>query len=142
LTKIKALKAGNDDVSQVHPGGSVGVLTMLDPGIVKSDAFVGNVAGIPGKLPTVWYDLNLEVNLLERVVGAKDDLVVEPIKMNENLMLNVNSAATVGIVNELKKNSLKCSLRIPVCAETESRVTISRLLGSRWRLIGYGIIKE
>jgi len=140
-TKITALKAGNEDIAEVNPGGSVGVMTSLDPGVVKSDAFVGNIAGRLGKLPKVWNELSLEINLLERVVGAKDKLVVEPLKLNENLMLNVNSAATVGIVTELKKNTLKCNLRIPVCAENGARVTISRLLGSRWRLIGYGIIK-
>lgn len=139
-TRITALKTGNEDVPQIYPGGSVGVMTSLDPGIVKADAFVGNVAGRPGKLPRVWDELSLKINLLERVVGARDELVVEPVKMNENLMLNVNSAATVGIVTALKKNTLRCSLRIPVCAENGARATISRLLGSRWRLIGYGVI--
>jgi len=141
-TKITALKAGKNDSKEILPGGSVGVMTALDPGIVKSDAFVGNIAGKPGKLPKVWYELNLEINLLDRVVGAKDDLVVEPIKMNENLMLNSNSAATIGVVTLLKKGGMECSLKLPVCAETGARVTISRLLGSRWRLIGYGIIRD
>ena len=56
-------------------------------------------------------------------------------------MLNVNSTATVGIVAELKKGSALLRLKLPVCAEAGARVTLSRLLGSRWRLIGYGIIK-
>ena len=56
-------------------------------------------------------------------------------------MLNVNSAATVGVVTELHKNSFECVLKLPICAEVGSRVTISRRLGSRFRLIGYGIIK-
>lgn len=142
LTKIAALKSGSADVNEVFPGGSIGVMTMLDPSITKSDTFAGNVLGMPGKLPPVWDALNLEVKLLERVVGARDELVVEPIKINESLMLNVNSAATVGIVTSVKKGSISCLLRIPVCAEKSSRVTISRLLGSRWRLIGYGIIKD
>ena len=139
-TTIAALKAGSTEVKEVHSGGSVGVMTTLDPGMVKSDAFAGNILGIPGSLPTVWSELKMKVNLLERVVGAKDDLIVEPLKLNESLMLNVNSAATVGIVTSLKKNIMTCNLKIPVCAEVESRVTISRLLGSRWRLIGYGVI--
>lgn len=141
FTKIVGLKAGGSDAAQLSPGGSIGVMTGLDPGIVKSDAFVGNIAGHVGKLPPVLDELSLDVNLLERVVGAKDELVVAPIKPNESLMLNVNSAATVGIVSSIKKGMIVCSLKIPVCAEKGSRVTISRLLGSRWRLIGYGIIR-
>lgn len=140
-TKIAALEAAKTAASEVRPGGSIGVMTTLDPGIVKSDAFAGNILGKPGKLPPTWSELNLEIKLLDRVVGAKDDLIVEPLKPNETLMLNVNSSATVGIITALKKNIMMCSLRLPVCAEKGSRVTISRLLGSRWRLIGYGVIK-
>jgi len=73
-------------------------------------------------------------------VGSKDELVVDPIKMNEILMLNVNSTATVGTVSELKKDSIKLKLKKPVCAFKQDRVTISRMLGARWRLIGYGEI--
>jgi translation initiation factor 2 subunit 3 len=90
----------------------------------------------------VWYKLKLETHLLKRVVGAKDKLVVSPVKLMEPLMLNVNSSATVGIVSELHKNAFNCNLKRPVCAEEGSRVTISRRIGNRWRLIGYGIIKK
>jgi len=100
------------------------------------------VAGVPGKLPPVWNDLALEIHLLERVVGVKDELTVEPVKPNEALMLNVNSAATVGIVARIKKDSIECRLKLPVCAEVGSRVTLSRMIGNRFRLIGYGLIKE
>ncbi|MBI3034260.1 translation initiation factor IF-2 subunit gamma [Candidatus Woesearchaeota archaeon] len=140
ITTIVGLKTGGAGVESVGPGGSVGVMTFLDPSLVKSDALTGSVIGTSG-LPPVWHELKLEVFLLERVVGAKDKLVVEPIKLGESLMLNVNSAATVGIVTELQKNMALCKLKLPVCAEPGSRATISRLIGTRWRLIGYGMIK-
>jgi len=83
------------------------------------------------------YDLNLKPELLERVVGTKDDLNVEPIKINESLMLNVNSTVTVGIVDKVDKSKVHVRLKRPVCAFPEDRVTISRMIGSRFRLIGY-----
>ncbi|MBI2663626.1 translation initiation factor IF-2 subunit gamma [Candidatus Woesearchaeota archaeon] len=140
LTTISSLKTGDLDVKEVYPGGSIGVSTKLDPGLVKADSLIGSVVGLEGKIPNVWYEFNLEPHLLERVVGAKDELVVEPIKKGETLMLNVNSAATVGIVTELSKNKFHAKLKVPVCANKEDRITISRLLGSRFRLIGYGKI--
>ncbi len=142
ITKIVGLMVADTAVKEVHPGGNVGLMTKLDPNIVKSDSLVGNVIGLKGKLPKVWYELNLEIHLLERVVGLKEELKVEPIKMNEILMLNVNSAATVGSVTGLSKNKIKCRLKKPICAEPDSRITISRMIGNRFRLIGYGIIKE
>ena len=142
FAKITDLKPGDASLKEAHPGGSLGILTSLDPAVVKSDQLTGSIAGLPDKLPKVLHDLSLDVKLLERVVGTEKELTVEPIKFNEPLMLNVNSAATVGIVNDVKKNSIKCKLKIPICAATGSRVTISRRIGNRFRLIGYGEIKE
>jgi len=141
-TKITGIKSGGGSLKEVTPGGSIGILTSLDPSIISSDKLAGSIVGLPGKLPPTKDILNLEINLLERVVGSKQDLDVEPIKMGEPLMLNVNSAATVGVVFEFKKDHIKCKLKLPICAETGSRVTISRMIGNRFRLIGYGIIKE
>jgi len=142
LAKINGIKSGKDDLDMAHPGGSIALLTGLDPSIVKSDSLSGNVIGLPGKLPEVHYELVLEPHLLKRVVGSKKEIEVNPIKKGEMLMLNVNSSATVGAVTELKKKIFKVKLKLPVCADTNDKVTISRLLGHRFRLIGYGTLKE
>ena len=139
-TQIESLITGNQEVPQITPGGSAGIQTKLDPALVKSDSLVGNVVGLHGKMPDTIEELGLKQQLLERVVGSKDELVVDPIKIKEILMLNINSTATVGTVSELKKDSIKLKLKKPVCAFKQDRVTISRMLGARWRLIGYGEI--
>lgn len=140
--KIKSLMTGGKSVKEVGPGGSIALLTELDPAVVKSDSLTGAVVGIPGKLPETRYELTLETNLLERVVGSQDELEVDPIKKMEPLMLNVNSAATVGVVTELSKDKIKCKLKLPICCNIGARVTISRRVENRFRLIGYGILKE
>jgi len=139
--KITGLITGGKPVDQITPGGSVGIMTSLDPSIVKSDKLTGSIAGLPDKLPQVWDSLKIKTHLLDRVVGSKEDLVVEPIKKLEPLMLNINAAATVGVVTELHKDSFSCKLKLPICANPGSRITISRRLGNRFRLIGYGLIE-
>lgn len=141
-TTITAIKTGGEDVPYAHAGGSIGVMTLLDPSLVKGDSLSGSVVGHPAKMPPVWKKLTLEVHLLERVVGSAQDIQVIPVKVSEPLMLNVNSATTVGIVMEIGKNKAYCDLRLPVCADVGARVTISRMMGNRFRLIGYGIILE
>lgn len=138
LTEVTELRAGKEKLNTIRPGGTAGILTKLDPSIVKADSLTGNVVGLPGKLPQVFHELDIKPSLLERVVGARDQLLVEPIKKNETLMLNVNSAATIGVVTELSKDKMHIKLRIPVCATQDDRITLSRLLGSRFRLIGFG----
>lgn len=139
-TKIAGLKTGTVDLEEAHPGGSIGVQTTLDPFYVKADSLTGNVVGAPGQLPPVWEEFSIAPKLLESVVGSKEELKVDPIKKLEPLMLNVNAAATVGVVTEIKKNQFHVKLKIPVCCSKEDRITISRMIGNRWRLIGYGTI--
>jgi translation initiation factor 2 subunit 3 len=141
-TKIMDLKYGSASVKEISPGGTAGILTSLDPSIVSADRLSGSVVGLPGKLPAVLHEIAIAPKLLSRVVGTKEELKVDPLKMNEVLMLNVNSSATVGVVTGFKKKNVICRLKIPVCAETDSRVTISRMIGNRFRLIGYGEISE
>ena len=136
ITKIAGLKAGGSSLDEVHPGGSIGLLTSLDPSIVKSDSLSGNVVGHKDKLPLVWESFELKPSLLERVVGSKKELKVEQIKKGEMLMLNVNSTATAGNVVELKKDNIKVNLRLPVCCNKEDKITISRKIENRFRLIG------
>ncbi|MBL7055676.1 translation initiation factor IF-2 subunit gamma [Candidatus Woesearchaeota archaeon] len=140
--KIVDLKYGGISVDGISPGGTAGILTSLDPSVVKSDKLLGSVVGLQGKMPDVLYDITLKPYLLERAVGTKEELKVDQIKIGETLMLNINSAATVGIVTSTKKKNIMCKLKIPVCAETNSRATISRKIGNRFRLIGYGEIIE
>jgi translation initiation factor 2 subunit 3 len=141
-TYIEGLSTGGKEVEEVGPGGSIGILTSLDPSIVKSDQLIGCVVSYENKAPPVWHELKIKAHLLQRVVGTKKELKVEPIKLNEQLMLNVNSSATVGIVTEARKSEIRCSLKIPVCASHESRIAISRNIGNRFRLIGYCEIQE
>ena len=140
-TKIIGIKTGTKAVDKIVPGGSVALLTELDPSIVKSDKLVGNVVGLVDQLPPVWNEISLSAQLLERVVGSDSDLVVEPLRQHEPLMLNVNSCTTVGMITQLSKKEAKCSLKLPICANIGDRVTISRRFGNRFRLIGYGIIQ-
>jgi translation initiation factor 2 subunit 3 len=141
-TKILKLMSGTQPFNSVGPGGSIAVLTELDPTLVKGDRLTGCVVGIPGKMPPVWYEMRMHVTLLDRVVGATDELLVDPIRRLEPLMLNVNSATTVGVVTDVSKKATSCKLKLPICAAVGSRVTISRRVANRFRLIGFGIILD
>ena len=141
-TKITSINKGSKKVSEATPGGLLGVGTKLDPALTKSDALVGQLAGRVGSLPPVWEKLTFQVRLMERVVGASNELVIEPLKFHEPLMLSVGTGVTVGIVNSTKKDLVEVILKRPVCAELGARIAISRQVGGRWRLIGMGTLTE
>jgi translation initiation factor 2 subunit 3 len=142
-TKVVTLLAGKHVQDEITPGGLMGVGTLLDPIMTKSDALVGQVAGEPGKLPPARSAFTMNMRLLERVVGVTDESSVEPIHSSEPLMLNVGTATTVGVVTSAREGGIvQVQLKRPVCADKGERVAVSRRIGARWRLIGVGTIIE
>jgi translation initiation factor 2 subunit 3 len=132
---------GTTTVEEAGPGGLIGIGTTLDPSLTKSDSFVGHVIGHPGDLPDVWDELSLQVELMDKVVGTEEEMDVAPIKMNELLMLNIGTARTAGVVREVTPRAVKVKLHLPVCTWIDSRAAISRRIGYRWRLIGFGTVQ-
>ncbi|MFQ5815052.1 MAG: translation initiation factor IF-2 subunit gamma [Candidatus Hydrothermarchaeaceae archaeon] len=139
-TVIVSLVKGDTRLKVVSPGGLIGIGTKLDPSISKADGLSGMVLGKPDSLQPVRDTISLDVHLLKRVVGTKEELKVEDIKTNELLMLNVGTTTTVGTVSSATERGIEVKLKLPVCADKGARVAISRRIGARWRLIGYGII--
>jgi translation initiation factor 2 subunit 3 len=140
-TTVESLHAGGLELERAKPGGLIAIGTKLDPSLTKSDGLTGRVVGKPGTLPTMLHKFKMSTHLLDRVVGTAEDLAVENIKTNEPLMLSVGTATTVGVVTSAREETSEVALKIPVCAEEDQRVAISRKISGKWRLIGYGIIK-
>ena len=137
-TKITGLHKAKTSLDKAGPGGLLGLQTNLDPYLTKSDTLSGNVLGIPGKLPPVHNDISITMNLFERVVGSKEELKVEPIKAGDVLMLALGISRTIGSVTSVSSKKIQIKLKLPVCAEKNQRVSISRQVSGRWRLIGWG----
>lgn len=137
---VYSLHAGASKIDVATPGGLVAIGTRLDPSLTKSDSLSGSVVGAPGTLPPLWRALELRVHLLERAIGTKEEVEITEIKRGELLMLNVGTTKTVGTVNK-PGEEIEMDLKLPVCAEVGERAAISRRIGARWRLIGYGIIE-
>lgn len=140
-TEVTSLHAGGGQVDEAMPGGLVGMGTLLDPSLTKSDGLVGSFVGKPGTLPPVLSDVALDVQLFETVIGSREMESVALVAKGENLLLNVGTAKTMGSVTTVSKDYFEASLTIPVCGEGGDRVAISRRIGSRWRLIGIGTLK-
>ena len=140
-TEIRSLHTGGAARKEARPGGLIAIGTNLDPVLTKSDGLVGRVVGPPGTLPEFLSKMSMEVHLLERVVGTAEDLKVEGIKTSEPLMISVGTATTVGVVTSAREDVADMTLKIPVVAEPGQRVAVSRRIGGKWRLIGYGVIR-
>lgn len=140
ITEVVNIKAGGRDVEEAKSGGLTGIETKLDPALTKSDGMTGNMAGAPGTLPPTRYEVSLDYELFEFVVGAREKDKVAPISVNEPLVLNIYSAVTSGVVTKRTSDRVEIKLTRPVVAVEGDKAAISRKIGVAWRLIGYGKI--
>ena len=129
-------------LESIHAGGLCGIATPMDPVVTKADDLSGQVMARIGELPPIWEEFNLDLDLLENMVTSGEDNPekVRPLQPNEMLMVNSATATSVGQVSAIKAKKATLRLRLPICAPAGSRITLSRRVGTRWRLIGHGTI--
>jgi len=140
-TNVISLMSGGKTIKEANSGGLIAIGTSLDPFITKSDSLTGNLAGKPGTLPEIRDKITIDTKLLDHAIGTAGNIKVEALRTNEPLMLSVGAATTVGVVSSAREGVADLSLKLPVCVDEGQRVAISRRVGTRWHLIGYGIIQ-
>ena len=129
-TKVVGLQKAGKNLERADEGGLLGVLTELDPSLAKTDFLAGSVAG--RELPPVIDKITFKPKLFEDS---------KPLAMGEQLMINVGTSRTLGIIKSLKGGMCELDLRLPLCADKGNRLVVSRRISERWRLSGWGIIE-
>ena len=79
---IVSISQGNNLLDNAKPGGLIGLGTKLDPALTKGDHLIGHLVGKPDTLPDVLDEVELKVNLLDRVIGVEQMLRVHSLKHN------------------------------------------------------------
>ena len=142
-TKVSSMQGGGLSLDNMHAGGLCGMATPLDPAITTADNLSGQVVARVGDLPEVRDAVDILVHLMENMVAGEGEepSPIMPLRSNEMLMVNVATATSVGVVSNVKKGTATLTLRLPICADSGQRISLSRRVGSRWRLIGHGTIQ-
>jgi translation initiation factor 2 subunit 3 len=136
--KIIEINQSATKIKEAKPGGLLAIQTDLDPSMEKSDGLAGNIAGLKGSLPPAQEELKFKPNLFDHIIGVESDQKVGKIKTGDVLMLTVAITKTVGVVVSGSESAVHIKLKIPVPAEKDEKISISKQVGGRWHLIGWG----
>jgi len=143
-SRVISLFAEENDLQYAVPGGLIGVGTMIDPMICRSDRLIGQVLGTVGNLPDVFTELEVNFFLLKRllgVVGSGDvNVKVSRLQKNEVVLVNVGATSSGAHVAAVKGDLAKIVLVHPVCTCEGEKFALSRRIDKHWRLIGWGTI--
>jgi len=138
-SEVVSISQGNNFLEEGKPGGLIGLGTKLDPALTKGDALIGNLTGKPDTLPPVLNEVELEVHLLDRVIGTEEMIKVHELKHGERLLMVVGTERCAGTVKKILKETYIIELNPPICVPRDFIFAISRIINRRYRLIGYGL---
>jgi translation initiation factor 2 subunit 3 len=142
-TTITSMQGGGGKRDIMMAGGLCGLGTLLDPSITTADNLSGQVLAKKGELPTIRTECSISVELMAAMVSGDGEGAdkIYPLRNNEMLMVNVATSTSVGVVKGAEKGKATLHLRLPICADEGQRISLSRRVGARWRLIGHGTIQ-
>jgi translation initiation factor 2 subunit 3 len=135
-TTVSSLMCEGGPLKEAHSGGLIAVGTNFDPSLTKGDSLTGCAVGTPGTLPNVSVELEITYSPIERT-----EFDNPPPKPGEPIVVSVQTSTTVGVVANYKKGNATIKLKKPVAVEPGSTVALSRRVGQRWRLCGWGKTK-
>ncbi|MBD3213313.1 MAG: translation initiation factor IF-2 subunit gamma [Candidatus Lokiarchaeota archaeon] len=138
-SEVVSISQGSVFLEEGKPGGLIGLGTKLDPALTKGDALIGNLVGKPNTLPPVLNEVELEVHLLDRVIGTEEMIKVHELKHGERLLMVVGTERCAGTVKKILKDTYIIELNPPICVPRNFIFAISRIINRRYRLIGYGL---
>ena len=124
-TKITSLQSDNLKLSEVYPGGLIGIGTNIDPVFTANDYLSGNIVGIKGLLPNVYNKIKIDYNRIND----------EKINNNDLLYLQIGpmNCKSKFINNEFY-------LERPCCISKHMLIIISKKINSKFNIIGYGFL--
>jgi len=143
VTTVEEIRYGDLQVEEALPSGLVAIRTALDPSLTKADQLTGSVVTKPNNTIPVTTFLGVIYHELERVVGIRGQQVkLPPLQVGERVIVAVGSATRTASIKSIKKDYIEIKLDEPVATWVGSRVALGRRVMARWRLAGWGIVKD
>lgn len=160
-TRVVSLFTGKTPLKEAVRGGLIGIGTLLDPTLTRTDRMVGMCIGRVGSLPRARQIFNVKVRLLKFALGMASDgdadgqrrqfgdlggsqvndtlsqERVKPMQVGEMLQIAIGAGSQrATVVTKLAKNVFTLKIRTPACVLDGQPMTLSRSVRGSLRIIG------
>ena len=132
-TIIKSIKTEEVYINNTKPGGLIAFGTDIDPFYCKDEKLEGQVLGLPGKLPPVFYEIKIKIILTEDFDGKWIP------KLNDSIYLQIGNINIQATLINMDKDIFTFKLSKPVCIQDNDLILIcSDMENKLFRIVGYG----
>ena len=130
---VESLNSNGVSFKKVHAGGLIAIGTDLDPFFVSGDKMIGQLICEESSKPLVTQEMELKYSKIDRLLDSNKD----SLKLGENIVLIIGTAAHLGTIKKIKGENVSVSLKNQAVYYKDETIAISRLVSGRWRLSGY-----
>jgi len=127
ITKIVSIKTEMNNLDEIVPGGLFGIGTDIDPYYCKNDRIIGDVIGLKGQLPEVYYSINIKIDFIINIKLNK----------NDKIYLQIGTKFVEGII---KNYEYTIDLERPVCINNNDNIIICKKIDGILKIIGSSYI--
>ncbi len=140
---VESIRFGERSYEEARPGGLVAIGTSLDPSLTKADKLVGSVVGLADQLPQPRTHFLADYFLFERVVGTRELQKVPPLRAGERIIVTAGTSISMAVVKRLTSDWFEVELvDKPTVVWKNMKIAISRNIMNRWRLVGWGVVRD
>jgi translation initiation factor 2 subunit 3 len=131
-TTILSIKTDTTTLTEIIPGGLIGIGTDLDPYYCKNDMLSGNIVGFINKLPNVYTNINIKVTMIKLF-----NTIWEP-KINDKVMLQIGTKICEAKLNKYEENIFNFELLKPVCISYLQHIIICININKILKIVAEG----
>jgi len=132
-TVIKSIKTEKENITSTQPGGLVGFGTTIDPFYCKDAKLEGQIVGLPGQLPPVYYEIKMKIKLTEEFDGKWIP------KLNDIIYLQIGNINIQAELINMNQDIFKFKLSKPSCIMENDLILIcSDMEMKLFKIVGYG----
>jgi len=138
ITTILSIKTDSTELTEIVPGGLIGIRTDADPFYFKSDKLIGQIIGNVGKMPNVYSCIILPIDIVT-LFGSFQWKPVE----KESVSIQIGTQMTDAVISNISNNDLNITFvfKIPVCISDNQHIVICRAYDKILRIVGEGTFK-
>lgn len=134
ITNIISIKTDTTELTNIIPGGLIGIKTDLDPYYCKHNGLSGQVAGLINTLPDLSFEITLKINIV-KTFGFE----WIP-KINDNIMLQSGTKINDAKLIKINNDEYTCILGKPTCITKNQHIIICYSINKVLKIVGDGYI--
>lgn len=133
ITSICSVKTDSTELSEIVPGGLIGIRTDADPFYFKSDKLIGQIIGNVGKMPNVYSEISLQIEIVT-LFESSQWIPIE----KETVSIQIGTQMTDAIVSKIVDLNITFAFKIPVCISDNQHIIICRTIDKILQIVAEG----